>query len=170
MKKNAFTIIETLTTLLAITIMITAPLTFMYRSYKYSEFINSKVISLGLAQEGIELVTAYRNNNLANFKSKALECSSSCMVDWDGQSLTPTITVCSGDSCKLYGNTSDINNPELYRSSGDKDTGQHRSIKLSPNGAGGYLLESTAWSYVESIKVEAKLSKMIFELDIKNKN
>lgn len=54
------------------------------------------------------------------------------MVDWDGQSLTPTITVCSGDSCKLYGNTSDINNPELtlvqrYR--------QRRSIKLSPNGA-----------------------------------
>lgn len=168
MKIKAFTIIETLTTLLAITIMITAPLTFMYRSYKYSEFINSKVISLGLAQEGIELVTSFRNYDLTNFVQMAQDCNTGCMIDWDGESQTPTFYQCLDDDCKLYSDTSDMSNPELYRSSGDKETGQFRSIKLTSNGTGGYLLESRAWSYVENIKVEAKLYKMIFELDIKD--
>ncbi len=160
MKKNkkAFTIIETLTTLLAITIMITAPLAFMYKSYKYADFINSKVIATGLSQEGLELATAFRNGDLDGFKNKISECTTSCNIDWDGGTALPTMSVCSGDSCTFA--ATDFNQNNNY----------YRSLKFTPNGVGGYLVESIAWSYVENIKVEAKLTKMFFEIKIKDTN
>lgn len=162
--KKGFTIVETLMTLLAITIMIAGPLTFMYRSYTYSEFVISKAISMGLAQESLELATSIRNKDLANFKTMTSSCSGGCMLDWDGTSDTPTYTACSGDNCKLYKTNS---GSELYRSTGDQETGQYRYLKFTSNGTGSYLAESVAWSYVDSIKVEAKLNKMFFEIQVK---
>jgi Tfp pilus assembly protein PilV len=164
-KYTGFTIVETLITLLAITIMIAGPLTFMYRSYNYSELVNSKVISVGLAQEGLELATSLRNVDLNTFITTATTCSSGCMADWDGQSAQPTFTTCTDEGCKLYKNNSSDGN--LYRATGDTETGQYRSVKFTPAGTTGYLLESTAWSYVNGNKIESKLTKMIFNLNIK---
>ncbi len=162
--KKAFTIVETLMTLLAITIMIAGPLTFMYKSYTYSEFVISKAISMGLAQESLELATSLRNNDLNAFKTMISSCTSGCMFDWDGTSAVPTYSICSGDNCKLYKNPG---SSEMYKSSGTEETGQYRYLKFTSNGTGGYLAESVAWSYVDSIKVEAKLNKMFFEIQIK---
>lgn len=163
--QKAFTIVETLITLLAITIMIAGPLTFMYRSYTYAGFVSTKIISTGLAQEGLELTTSLRNNSLAEFKNMATACNSGCMVDWDGESATPNYTPCTDESCKLYKSSTDAT--QMYSKTGDIETGQYRYVKISANGTGGYLVESNAWSYVDATKIEAKLTKMMFDIQIK---
>jgi type II secretory pathway pseudopilin PulG len=164
-QKQAFTIVETLITLLAITIMIAGPLAFMYRSYHYSEFIKSKIVSFGLAQEGLELATSLRNSDLAAFQDVADDCSESCMADWDGVSSTTVFTYCSGESCKLYKSSTD--NTVIYRSSGDTETGHYRYVKFTPNGTQGYTVESVAWQDVENTRVEVNLKKFMFNLVIK---
>lgn len=170
--KQAFTIVETLVTLLAITIMIAGPLTFMSRSYTYAEFITSRVISIGLAQEALELATAMRNIRIEDqgaepgFKSIASSCSGSyqCRVDWTGDSSVPVFTQCTGDSCELT-KTSD----EPYSSSGLGDeTGFYRYIKFTETNTPGrgYLAEAVVWNFVDGRRVEVKLVKLIYNLKI----
>jgi type II secretory pathway pseudopilin PulG len=169
-KQKAFTIIETLMTLLAISLMIAGPLTFMYRSYKYSEFSISRAVSLGLAQEGLELATSIRNASTTTFQAMASKCTSGCWVDWDSSISTPSYDTCDmGDAnnegdCKLWKKN---DGSQLYRVSGDTETDFSRAVKISSNGTGGYMVESTAWSYVDEIRVESKLSKMMFDIKIK---
>ena len=63
-KIKAFTILETLITLLAISIMIVGPVMFVTKSYHYSNFVKAKIIATGLSQEGLELATSLRNYKL----------------------------------------------------------------------------------------------------------
>jgi type II secretory pathway pseudopilin PulG len=168
-KLKAFTIVETLVTLLAITLMISAPLTFMVRSHNYSEIVRNKIISTGLAQEGLELITALRNQDLANFQSLATNCTvfpdGGCMVDWNGVSNTPTVEPCIGNACKLFASSLDSN--QMYRKTGDTPTDFFRYVTLSQNGTQSYTAESVAYSYVNSIKVEVRLKKIISNIDVK---
>jgi type II secretory pathway pseudopilin PulG len=165
MKKNkqAFTIVETLVTLLAITIMILGPLTFLYRSYHYAEFTKSKMISYGLAQEGLELATSLRNYNLSDFQTVADNCSAGCMADWDGVSNSPTFTPCSEESCRLY-NASTTVAGQFYSSSGSAETEQYRYVKFVKNGNQSYTVDSVAWANVENTKVQVDLKKIIFNI------
>lgn len=174
MKKNnskiqAFSIVETLVTLLAITLMISAPLAFMVRSHNYSEIVRSKIVSTGLAQEGLELVTSLRNQNLANFQTLSSNCSATtnggCMVDWDGISDTPTVTACTDNACRLYSNSADSG--QMFRSSGDTETEYYRYVTLQQNGTQSYNAESVAYAYVNGVKVEVRLQKVITNIDIK---
>jgi Tfp pilus assembly protein PilV len=166
--KNAFTIVETLVTLLAITIMIAGPLTFLYRSYNYSLLVESKMIATGLSQEGLELSTSYRNQDLNAFKTFADYCSVGCMIDWDGVSSTPTYESCDEESCRLYKSSTD--NTVLFRKqsvTADTPTEFYRKVKFTANGTHGYVLESIAWSNLENIKAEVNMKKYIFNISIK---
>lgn len=169
MKKNAFTIVETLVTLLAITLMISAPLAFMYRSYNYSEIVRNKIIATGLAQEGLELVTALRNQNLTNFQSQVSSCAATtnggCMVDWNGVSDTPTVETCVDNACKLFASSADPN--QMYRRTGDVETGFYRYVKISANGSQSYNVESVAYSFVNGVRVEVNLKKVLSNITIK---
>jgi type II secretory pathway pseudopilin PulG len=165
-KTKAFTIVETLVTLMAITIMISAPFTFMTRSYNYAGLITVKILATGLSQEGLELVTGFRNNDLSAFITAASSCSSSCSIDWDGSSVLPTMVPCTGPSCEL--NTIDAENG-FYRaqSAGGTPSGYFRYVKLTPNGTQGYVLESTVYSYVEDNLIKVTLKKVISNIQIR---
>jgi type II secretory pathway pseudopilin PulG len=165
LNKKGFTIVETLITLLAITIMIAGPLTFMYKSFSYAEFVKTKVIATSLSQEGLELATSLRNADLATFISSADACSSGCNVDWDGVSTKPVFTSCTDTSCELHKTTGDDTN--FYKVSGDTGTGFFRQIVFTPNGTQGYMVESKVWSYVGGVKVEVVLKKVFLKLVIK---
>jgi len=169
MKKNAFTIVETLVTLLAVTMMISAPLVFMSRSYYYSEIVRNKIIGVGLAQEGMELATSFRNINLDNFKIAAANCTagvdSGCMIDWNGVSDTPTMEVCSGAGCELFSSSADTN--QMYRKTGDIPTGFFRYITFTSNGTQSFTAESEVYSFVNGIKVEMKIKKIISNINVK---
>lgn len=170
MKKiQAFTIVETLVTLLAITIMISAPLAFMVRSHNYAEIVRNKIISTGLAQEGLELITSLRNQNLNNFQTLASNCAAiangGCMIDWDGISDTPTIEQCVDNGCQLFASSADIN--QMYRKTGDNPTDFYRYVTLTQNGTQSYTAESVSYSYVNGVKVEVKLKKIISNIIIK---
>lgn len=165
-KQNAFTIIETLVTLLAITLMIAAPLTFMYRSYHYAEFIKDKMVAGGLAQEGIELATSMRNKDVNLFTTAADNCanSGSCFIDWDGNSDSPTLATCSTESCRLYKSSTDAS--ILYRGSGigDTPTDYYRYLTFKKSGSDGYFVESVAYTIIDGVRVESRLDKMIFNI------
>jgi type II secretory pathway pseudopilin PulG len=171
MKKNipAFTIVETLVTLFAITLMISAPLTFMVRSHSYSEIVRNKIISTGLSQEGLELVTSLRNQNLANFQTLTASCAATtnggCMVDWNGVNDTPTVDVCADNGCQLFASSIDVN--QMYRKTGDKPTDFYRYVTLAANGSQSYTAEAVSYSYVNGIKVEVKLKKVISNINVK---
>jgi type II secretory pathway pseudopilin PulG len=166
---EAFTIVETLVTLLAITLMIAAPLTFMVRSHSYAEIVRNKIISTGLAQEGLELATSLRNQNLTNFQTLAANCTAvangGCMIDWNGVSDTPTVETCVDNGCQLFASSADPN--QMYRKTGDKPTDFYRYINLSANGSQSYTAEAVAYSYVNGIKVEVKLKKILSNITIK---
>jgi Tfp pilus assembly protein PilV len=162
---KAFTIIETLVTLLAITIMIAGPLTFMSRSYQYAEFIKYKTIGMGLAQEGLELATSLRNADLNEFNNVVDSCQNGCMADWNGVSSIPTFTACIENSCRLLKSSSDTN--ILYRSIGDVETEFFRYVKFTPISDQSYGAESVVWANVNGIKVETILKKIIFNINIK---
>ena len=168
-KQQAFTIVETLVTLLAITLMIAAPLTFMVRSHSYSEIIRNKIISTGLAQEGLELITSLRNQDLANFQTEATKCAlvtnGGCMVDWDGTSDTPTVESCVDNACQLFASSAD--STQMYRKSGDVPTDFYRYVTLAPNGTESYTAEAVSYSYISGIKVEVKLKKILTNINIK---
>lgn len=164
--KKSFTIVETLVTLLAITIMLAGPLTFMYKSYKFAEIVKVRIMAAGLSQEGLELATALRNDNLADFIIAADACASGCMADWDGESTKPTFVPCVDTGCQLYGISGDPTT--LYRSSlvGTNPTGFYRSVKFTQNGTQSYTVESIAWSDVEGIRIESNLKKLLFRIEI----
>lgn len=170
-EKSAFTIVETLVTLLAITLMIIGPVTFMYKSYTYAEFIKAKIISTGLSQEGLELVTAMRNSDLANFQTEVTNnnCASGCMIDWSGTNSSPLLSSCTGLSCALY-SIIDSNGitTQMYRKNGTLETGFYRQIIITPNAANqSYTIESKTWSSINGIDVTVNLKKTLFKIVIK---
>lgn len=168
-KLKAFTIIETLITLMAITIMIGGPLTFLYRSYTYSNIIKEKIIATGLAQEGLELATSLRNYNLNDFKTIADDCKTGCSADWvwTSEDSKPTFKPCNDidDTCRLKKNKG--NSSVMYRMEGDEDTDFTRAVYFLPNGNGSYLVKSSATATVDNLNVPVTLEKVIFNLDIK---
>ncbi len=168
--KSAFTIVETLVTLLAITIMITAPLTFMYRSYSYSQLIRARIVATGLSQEGLELSTSLRNADVEAFKAEVnLTCADGCSIDWDGFSPLPRVAACtsqisslSDDSCRL-GRDDDT----LFKVGGEP-TDFFRKIKFTENpDRTGFIVESLVWSDVNGVKVQVNLKKLLFNINIK---
>lgn len=166
---NAFTIVETLVTLLAITLMISAPLAFMVRSHNYSEIVKNKIISTGLSQEGLELITSLRNQDLVNFQNLASVCATfpngGCMIDWNGVSDTPTVEACVDEACQLFSTSIDSN--QMFRKSGDTPTGFYRYVTLAQNGVQSYTAESVSYSYVNNVKVVVSLKKIISNINIK---
>lgn len=166
---QAFTIVETLVTLLAITIMISAPLAFMVRSHNYAEIVRNKIISTGLAQEGLELITSLRNHNLNNFQTLSSNCvavtNGGCMVDWNGISDIPTIEQCVDNGCQLFASNADIN--QMYRKTGDKPTDFYRYVTLAQNGTQSFTAEAVSYSYVNGVKVEVRLKKIISNINVK---
>jgi len=167
--QHAFTIVETLVTLLAITLMISAPLAFMVRSHNYSEIVRNKIISTGLAQEGLELMTSLRNQDLTNFQTLASGCvavsNGGCMIDWNGVSDTPTIEQCVDNGCQLFASSADID--QMYRKTGDIPTDFYRYVTLAQNGTLSYTAEAVSYSYINGVKVEARLKKIISNINIK---
>jgi type II secretory pathway pseudopilin PulG len=168
-RKNAFTIVETLVTLLAITIMISGPLVFMQKSFTYAQFIKAKIIATGLSQEGLELATSFRNADTDEFDSKAASCSGGCSIEWDGVSALPSISPCSGEDCRLYRSKDNFN--YLYRASGispnQEETNFYRKIIFTPNGSDSYTASSSVWTDINGIKVEVDLQKTIFKIRTK---
>jgi type II secretory pathway pseudopilin PulG len=150
--------------------MISAPLTFMVRSNNYAEIVTNKVIATGLAQEGLELVTALRNKDLVNFQTIATNCTGvtngGCKIDWDGESDLPTLDSCLDNGCQLY--TGNVDGVETgFKTSGTSVTDFYRYITLTPNGTLSYTAEAVVYSYVNGIKVEVKLKKLLTNITIK---
>lgn len=168
-KHRGFTIVETLVTLLAITVMISAPLVFMSKSHNYSEIIRAKIIATSLSQEGLELATSIRNQNLANFQTLAATCTPSvdggCMIDWNGISDTPTLAVCQTDSCQLFSQSNVEGN--MFRRIGDTPTGYYRYVTFTANGTQAYNAESVVYTFIDELKVEVKLTKILSNIEIK---
>ena len=167
--KNAFTIVETLITLLAITIMLLGPLTFMYRSYTDAAFIKNKIIATGLSQEGIELATSLRDSNLNSFKTVADSCANGCAVDWDEVSSTPTFTSCSAETCRLY--KSDTDSTQIYKDSfhlpaNSSQTDFYRYVKFNKFNADSYTIESISYSYINQIQVSVNLKKVVYNITV----
>ena len=167
MKKNpkaAFTIVETLITLVSITIMISGPLVFMVRSYQYAESIKARTVLVGLSQEGLELATSLRNKSLSEFQAAANACAgNSCSVSWSGSNDTPVFNICS--ECKLFKLSTDENS--FYQTIGDVDTGFYRYLTFTAPGTQSYIVESIAYTVINGVRTEVKLKKVIQTLDIK---
>ena len=132
-------------------------------------FVRNKIISTGLAQEGLELITSLRNQNLSNFQTLATNCAvitnGGCMIDWNGVNDTPTIETCVDNGCQLFASSADDN--QMFRKTGDKPTDFYRYVILAQNGTQSYTAEAVSYSFVNGIKVEVKLKKIISNINVK---
>ncbi len=168
-KLRAFTILETLVTLLAISIMIAGPVAFVAKSYHYSNFVTQKIIATGLSQEALELATSMRNYNLSDFKNMSLACTNSCAIDWNGDGAVVTYSSCdnASENCNMYL----LDNPDGSRSYrtifGGETSDFYRYIKVTTNGTESYTIEADTYTYVDKIKLEVKLKKVFFPIVIK---
>lgn len=167
-RKKGFTIVETLITLLAISIMIAGPVTFAYKSFSYAKFVKYKMEALSLSQEALELATSLRNgsNNKDEFISAVSTCSSGCTIDWNGESNLPTVASCDATSCRLLQSSADAN--RTYRHIGDINTDYFRQIKFIKNAGDSYTVESRVWreDVIGEIKLDVVLKKIIYIYDI----
>jgi Tfp pilus assembly protein PilV len=173
MKKNkkikALTIIETLLTLVAISIMLAGPLAFVSKSFSYAKFVQQNTIATGLSQEGLELITAYRNGVASSTVISQLDsCASSngCYIDWSGVTGGNSdfrISPCTGDSCRLYkSQAGDFFTYKNGISSAD-GTDFLRQIIVKKEGINkAYTIKSRVWSDLDSIPVDVVLQKTIF--------
>lgn len=172
MKKNifknkikGFTILETLITLLAISIMIAGPVTFVYKSFEYNNFVKQKVIATGLSSEALELATSLRNLDLAQFQAFASACSSSCYIDWNGQGATAVYGPCTGEGCRLA--LIPVGDGFAYRNTLGDNSDFYRYVKVTQNGTQSYTIDATTYSKYNNIDLNVTLRKVIFNIDIK---
>jgi Tfp pilus assembly protein FimT len=171
-KRKAVTLIETLITLLAISIMIAGPVTFTVRSISFSQFVRGKVVATGLAQEGVELATALRNGSTdAVFTSAIAPClNTACSVDFsfDQNDTTGTANIsfaaCSGAGCGLYRNTAEVDSLWRQSLSYTGGTDYSRSVTFVPNANGSYTVKSRVWKEQSgnSLPVDVTMEKTIF--------
>jgi Tfp pilus assembly protein PilV len=162
--KKTFTIIETLVTLLVVSIMIVGPVTFAYKSFVYSKFVKGKIEALSLSQEGLELATSLRNgsNTSSDFVTLANACGIGCSIDWNGESNLPTLTSCQDETCRLLQSSADSN--KTFRHIGDINTDYYRQLVFKKNQGNSYLVTSKVWKVKDDgdIAVEVELKKNIF--------
>ncbi len=165
-KLKTFTIVETLISILAISIMLVGPITFVSKSFKYASFTKDRIIAIALSQEGLELMTSLRNGSTdAEFVDIVTDadCGASvCSIDWNGSSDTPTLKTCVENSCALYTLSSDPKSS--YRHGlGDTPTSFFREISIEDNGNEIYTVRSRVYKEVDSsdIPVEITLKKNI---------
>jgi hypothetical protein len=164
--KQAFTIAETLVTLLVVTLMIAGPVSFIAKSFSYSAFVKNKTIAVGLSQEGLELATSLRNISRSNFTSLAAACSSGCAIDWNGESSEPSLVPCDGKSCILNKvKTGDIT---TYKTIGTDESIFYRQLIFTPTDtANVYSVVSRVYTD-DALKVDVQLKKTLFAIDIKS--
>jgi hypothetical protein len=169
-KKNAVTIIETLITLLAITIMISGPIGFVVKSFEYSSFIRDKTFATFFAQEGLELITALRNGNTdIEFKNAINNClNTECLIDFDFVENNPnpqiTLSPCTGVSCILYKNPAEIDS--LYRQNiaYSESSDYYRTITFTLQTNGSYNVKVRVYTIFSNgyLPIDVTLEKNIF--------
>ncbi len=165
---KAFTILETLITILAISLMIVGPVAFVAKSFHYSDFINHKIIATGLSQEALELATSLRNLDLDEFQKMASKCSKSCLIDWGGNGSTPTYSKCESDSeCQLFLLPNSDGSRSYRHIYSSEASDFYRYIEITKNGSQSYTVEANTYSYNNGIKLEVKLKKIIFAIVVK---
>ncbi|MBI4132433.1 MAG: type II secretion system protein [Candidatus Sungbacteria bacterium] len=84
---GGFTLLETIVALALIVSALIGPFTLATRGIFGAKFSKSKIVALNLAQEGIELVRAMRENNVlagANWRGLFGPCASGCTRLQDG--------------------------------------------------------------------------------------
>lgn len=62
-KQKGFTLVETFVAIIVLTIAVLGPMTLLSRALQDARYIKDQVTATFLAEEGIELVMDYRNNN-----------------------------------------------------------------------------------------------------------
>jgi hypothetical protein len=164
-KLTAITIVETLITLLAISIMISGPVYFVSKSFQYSKFLQDKMTATALSQEGLELATSLRNLSTTTFSTSMDSiCSSGvCAIDWSGDSDQPRVLPCdaSNNSCQLM--IVDEGGLEVWKHVGSETSRFLRALYVNKNSTNGYTVESRVWVNEDTaFPVEVKLKKILY--------
>jgi Tfp pilus assembly protein PilV len=177
-KKTAITIVETLITLLAISIMISGPVYFVSKSFQYSKFLQDKMIATALSQEGLELITSLRNLGITSSSGETFEglttgsfstaieenCSTGvCAIDWTGDSSEPRLLPCdpSNNTCQLLVTRDD--GFEVLKHAGAEASGFLRAMYIVKNSDNGYTVESRVWVNEDTaFPVDVRLKKILY--------
>lgn len=107
--KKGFSLLETMVALAVLMMAITGPLTLGFTSIKASALAKNNLIAANLAQEGLELVKAYKMNNVlfdvAGWLTGMDSCYTGCSISFgSGSDLTNLIIELCPSNCVLYSN------------------------------------------------------------------
>lgn len=140
-KHQGFTLIETLFAVLIFSAALISLMSISAKGISATSQVRNETTAYYLAQEGIEVARAMRDDNIAAltnwnagfFDSNGAICTDSnpCTVYYNGGTLLPLINRCSG-SCEVF-----INSIGRFDDTGDP-SGFQRKITISPgSGARG---------------------------------
>lgn len=141
---KAFTVIETLVAISILTVAIAGPLTIAQRSLQSALFARDQITALYLAQEGLDLVRAYRDRNaLTVLRGASVDwltgletCSTACTID----PSTAQVAGCVSGTCSPLKYDSSRN---LYQYSTGPNSRFTRSIKVTTIDSSSALVEAT---------------------------
>lgn len=164
-KLRAITIVETLITLLAISIMISGPVYFVSKSFQYSKFLQDKMTATALSQEGLELATSLRNLSTTTFATTLdSSCGSGvCAIDWSGDSDQPRVLPCdqSNNTCQLM--IVNENGFEVWKHAGAETSRFLRALYVNKNSTNGYTVESRVWVNEDTaFPIDVRLKKILY--------
>lgn len=122
MKRNGFTIVETIIAIAVLLLTIAAPLTLAERSLASADVARQEITAVYLAQEAIEFIRNLRDTNTlasASWLSGLDACKDAlgCGVDPTNPTAVNQIAVCgsANDTCVLWENTGSVLGQEALK-------------------------------------------------------
>ena len=135
-KQSGFTLVETLVAITILLLVIVGPMTISSNAAKSTTYSSDQVIAFFLAQEGAELVQAYRDDYFLEYLDDVISGASSPIDPWDefrnsGNALGTcfgasgcglelqtsgfgTVVNCGSSSCRLYLDTNTVTKRSRY--------------------------------------------------------
>ena len=179
--KKGFTLVETLVAISVLMLSVLGPITFAAQGIQNTYYARDQIIAFYLAQEGIELIRAKRDNNaldstsaswLAGITDPSTGCTDSTGCGVEAQNAGSFVPCTTAESCRMYYDELGLTSPASQRGvyvlsgSGGVATTFVRTIQLVVVSPQEYDVVSTvSWQTARLSKTITVRSKIFNQYD-----
>lgn len=137
--RSGFTLVETLVAISILLVAIMGPMTIAARGLQSAFYAREQITAFSLAQEGVELIRAIRDQNALEGESWLADISAVCVGSgaWCGlDARGSTVRSCGSDSCQLNDAGAMLGSRGFYTYAGSTLSQFTRRIRVNPLSGG----------------------------------
>lgn len=166
---GGFTLLETIVALTLVVSAIVGPFALASRGVFAAKFSRSKLVALNLAQEGIEIVRAMRENNIlagaADWRGLTGPCASGCTRLQDGSYQPDVYTAANGSTPPVSSGSALLfeESAGLYSQAAGSPTPFTRVVDISTPAPAQMRIVSTVTWTESNIPRQARLEEVLYD-------